>query len=51
MVEHYRQMLDSRFEYLEQLLATRSYLAGGELTLADLFCLPYGERMDQVRVL
>ena len=49
LVEHYRQLLDSRLEYLERLLSRRRYLAGDEVTLADLFCLPYGERMDEVR--
>lgn len=51
IVQHFSALLETRFQYLEQLLGKQKYLAGDEITLADLFCLPYGERMDQVCLL
>lgn len=48
LVHHFQENLEKRFKYLEQVLGRQKYLAGNEVTLADLFCLPYGERMTQV---
>lgn len=35
----------SKLDAYESILATRPYLAGNNLTLADLFHLPYGQKI------
>jgi glutathione S-transferase len=43
-------MLGSRLEGYERLLATQPYLAGSQLTLADLFHVAHGRQILEVRV-
>ncbi len=42
-VAKYAKELDATLKVYDGILAKQSYLAGDELTLADLFHLPYGK--------
>lgn len=42
IVDHFNWMLNSRLEGYERLLSKQKYLAGDQLTLADMFHVPNG---------
>ncbi|KAI0696180.1 glutathione transferase [Cytidiella melzeri] len=47
VVKNTLAILDSKLKVYDVILGKQKYLAGDELTLADLFHLPYGARLEQ----
>jgi glutathione S-transferase len=48
LVEHHKKILEENLKAFDQILATRKYMAGDNLTIVDFFYLPIGSFLVEV---
>ncbi|KII85279.1 hypothetical protein PLICRDRAFT_166954 [Plicaturopsis crispa FD-325 SS-3] len=49
-VQEYLKVLDGKLDAYEAILSKQAYLAGNEITLADIFHLPYGSMLSKIGI-